>query len=272
MYLYGDFHIHTNFCPHGTKDTMEDYIHNAICLGVPEISFTEHAPLPKNFKDPAPKKDSAMRWEDIDTYISEGKRLKEKYRNDLIINIGFEVDFIEGYEREITDFLNEYGEVIDDAILSVHMLKAPDHSYVCLDYSAEEFSRIVSLFGGIDHVYQAYYRAVLLAVETPLGSYKPQRIGHLTLIEKFNALFKPHLDFSTKIDLVLQAIKKNKLNLDLNTAGLFKTYCKTLYPNPDVINRALELNIKFVPGSDSHSSDTIARGFNQLSNYLKSVK
>ena len=41
-----DGHIHTPFCPHGTKDSFEEYIEKALSLGFKEISFTEHAPLP----------------------------------------------------------------------------------------------------------------------------------------------------------------------------------------------------------------------------------
>ena len=44
-----DGHTHTNFCPHGTKDKIEEYIEQAIRLGFTDYSITEHAPLPENF-------------------------------------------------------------------------------------------------------------------------------------------------------------------------------------------------------------------------------
>ena len=39
-----DAHIHSPFCPHGTKDAFELYIEKAIKNGFTDISFTEHAP------------------------------------------------------------------------------------------------------------------------------------------------------------------------------------------------------------------------------------
>ena len=47
-----DGHIHTPFCPHGSKASLEAYVEEAICLGREEISFTEHFPLPKHIIDP----------------------------------------------------------------------------------------------------------------------------------------------------------------------------------------------------------------------------
>jgi histidinol-phosphatase (PHP family) len=55
-----DGHIHTPYCPHGTKDELKKYIKRAIDLEFDEITFTEHAPLPKGFEDAAPTKDSSM--------------------------------------------------------------------------------------------------------------------------------------------------------------------------------------------------------------------
>lgn len=261
MQVAGDFHVHTNFCPHGSSDLMEEYVLEAIEQDLKYISFTEHAPLPVNFIDPTPEKDSAIKLEDVRNYISEGNRLKEKYQDKITIFIGFEVDFIEGYQQETEHFLNQYGPELDDAILSVHMLKAPNGSYVCLDYSAEEFERIIRLFGSIEEVYKVYYQTVKLAIIQDLGKYKPTRIGHLTLIEKFVALFPSKHSFSNELDELLELIKEKEYQLDLNTAGLYKEYCKRIYPNQSVIEKANQLLIPFVTGSDSHVARTIGRGF-----------
>src|SRR5699024_4968598 len=139
MKIIGDYHVHTPFCPHGTNDAWEDYILKAIAMGLAEISFTEHAPLPQSFTDPVPEQDSAMTLYQIESYFQQGEALKLKYQDQIKINIGFEVDYIEGYEQETKQFLDRYGKRIDDAILSVHMLKFDNGEYVCLDYSEQEF-------------------------------------------------------------------------------------------------------------------------------------
>lgn len=264
MQVTGDFHVHTNFCPHGSSDLMEEYVLKAIEKDLAYISFTEHAPLPANFVDPTPEKDSAMNLEDVRSYIVEGNRLKEKYQDKIKVLIGFEVDFIEGYHEETEQFLNRYGTELDDAILSVHMLKAPNGTYVCLDYSAEEFERIIGLFGSIEKVYKSYYQTVKQAVTQDLGKYKPSRIGHLTLIEKFVTLFPSTHSFDHELNELLRLIKEKEYQLDLNTAGLYKEYCKHIYPNQTVIAIANQLSISFVTGSDSHVARTIGRGFGDL--------
>ena len=74
-----DGHVHSKYCPHGTRDTFEQYLENALKIGLKEITFTEHLPLPINFKDPSPKNDSAIKLYDIDSYINDINNIKEKY-------------------------------------------------------------------------------------------------------------------------------------------------------------------------------------------------
>ncbi|WP_347862569.1 PHP domain-containing protein [Salimicrobium sp. PL1-032A] len=51
-----DGHVHTPFCPHGSEDALKTYVEKAISLGYTSVTFTEHAPLPPGFQDPAPAK------------------------------------------------------------------------------------------------------------------------------------------------------------------------------------------------------------------------
>jgi len=46
-----DGHIHSPYCPHGTKDSFELYVERALKLGLKEMTFTEHMPLQGNFMD-----------------------------------------------------------------------------------------------------------------------------------------------------------------------------------------------------------------------------
>ena len=151
-----DGHIHTPYCPHGTDDSFEEYVQKAIQVGVDEISFTEHFPLPEGFEDPAPAKDSSIEADKMESYINDEKKIKEKYKDQIKINIGAEVDYIEGFEEEIKNNLNKYGEYLEDSILSVHMIKIED-KYYCMDFSCEEFEKIVNLLGSVESVYNLYY-------------------------------------------------------------------------------------------------------------------
>lgn len=252
-----DGHIHTQYCPHGSKDNMEAYVEEVMKCGLDEMSFTEHLPLPKNFEDPSPLKDSAMGIERIEEYLKEGQVLREKYKDKIKINIGVEVDYIEGYEEEIKELLNKYGTFLSDGILSVHMIKG-NKRYYCIDFSVEEFEKIIDDLGSIDEVYNKYYDTLIMALESDLGTYKPKRIGHLNLVRKFNKEvpynYEKHLP---KIEKILNIIKEKGYELDFNIAGLRKEECGELYIEGKVLDMAIEKEILMVLGSDSHSSKYI---------------
>ncbi len=258
-----DGHVHTRFCPHGSKDSFEAYIEQALALGYTEISFTEHAPSPENFCDPTPLKDSAMDNANLEQYFTEISQLKEKYAKQIKINAGLEIDYIEGYEKEITQFLNNVGPKLDDAILSVHFLK-DSLGYSCVDYSPENFQRMITTYGSIENVYKNYYRTVLKSIEADLGSYKPKRIGHITLVHKFQLKFPINRSFDQEIEQILHSIKENNYELDYNGAGTAKPLCREPYPPAGIIQEAKALKIPLVYGSDAHQAKELGQGLHLM--------
>ncbi|WP_458412209.1 histidinol-phosphatase HisJ [Schinkia sp. CFF1] len=258
-----DGHIHSPYCPHGSKDSFEQYIERAIALGYGEISFTEHAPLPENFSDPTPDKDSGMNPDYIDLYISDLLKLKEKYRTKIKINIGLEVDYIIHFEKETTKFLNKFGQFLDDSILSVHFLYHQGN-YYCLDFSVEEFGRIISIFGATEKVYEAYYQLLKESIKQDLGPFKPRRIGHMTLVSKFQKKYPCTENFSGEILSILDLIKDKTMSLDYNGAGVNKQYCLEPYPSEWIVKEADKRKIPLIYGSDAHVSRDLNQGYDQL--------
>lgn len=262
-----DRHIHSPFCPHGSSDSFEKYVEQAIKLNFESITFTEHAPLPPSFTDPTPEKDSAMAIKDIERYLDELQKLKKEYRNDIDILIGLEVDYIEEYEQETTNFLNMYGPFLDDSILSVHFLKKNNH-YFCLDFSADTFSEMIQTFGSIDAIYTDYYQTVKQSILTDLGPYKPKRIGHITLVRKFQKQFHPE-DDTEHIKQILQEIKRADLQLDYNSAGLRKPLCGEPYPSKDIVKTAVQMGIPLIYGSDAHCAADLGKDYEDLAKSMR---
>lgn len=257
--MYKDGHVHTCFCPHGTNDSLEGYIEKALSLGFQELSFTEHAPLPKGFSDPTPAKDSSMRLSDLEFYFEEISRVKAAYKGKIKINTGLEVDFIEGFEQETKNFLNRFGKHLDDSILSVHFLKHGT-DYVCLDYSPDTFAKMILQFKGIEKIYQKYFQTLLRSIQYDLGPYKPKRMGHITLVKKFQKKFPIEREFSEEMFEVLTVIQKKGYEIDYNGAGLNKPFCKEPYPPDWVAKEALKRNIPLVYGSDAHQIKDLGQG------------
>ncbi|WP_207634144.1 histidinol-phosphatase HisJ [Halalkalibacter urbisdiaboli] len=266
-----DGHVHTPYCPHGTNDPLSDYCEKAIELGLKGITFTEHAPLPTSFMDPTPQQDSAMKLEHLLDYFKELKHIKETYRGKLDVLIGLEVDYIEEYEEQTKQFLNEFGHYLDDSILSVHFLKLRN-DYICIDYSPEAFQDAISKLGSIEAVYKRYLETLKKSVSVDLGRYKPKRIGHLTLVKKFKKKF-PTSGFTYQdISELLLQIKENGYTLDYNGAGTLKPLCGEPYPDTAIVQKAFQMGIPLVYGSDAHQVSGLMAGVKQLSKQVKLIK
>lgn len=247
-----DGHIHSPFCPHGTKDPFEKYIEKAIKENFSEITFTEHAPLPTNFVDPTPNKDSGMSPKDITAYFETLNQLKQQYKDQITIKVGLEVDYIVGYETETRALLDIAGPVLDDAILSVHFLKH-NNTYACIDFSDDVYMDFARQVGGIETLYNLYYDTVLQSIDANLGHFKPRRIGHPTLVHKFQLVHGQKIEDDHRIIEVLTMMKEKGYELDVNSAGLSKPFCKAPYPPMHMIEYARSISLPLIFGSDAHS-------------------
>lgn len=266
-----DGHTHTEFCPHGTHDDVEEMVLKAIELDFDEYSIVEHAPLSSEFmKNTAGDKEAvttaSMAMSDLPYYFKKMNHIKKKYASDLLIHIGFEVDYLIGYEDFTRDFLNEYGPQTDDGVLSLHFLEGQG-GFRSIDFSAEDYNEgIVQSYGGFEQAQLAYLEGVKQSIEADLGPFKPQRIGHISLCQKFQQFFGADTsDFSEevmdKFQAILALVKKRDYELDFNTAGLFKPLCGETYPPKKIVTLAKALQIPFVYGSDSHGVQDIGRGY-----------
>ncbi|WP_416151854.1 histidinol-phosphatase HisJ [Salipaludibacillus sp. HK11] len=263
-----DRHLHTPYCPHGSVDAMSEYVENAINLGLASISFTEHAPLPKRFIDPVPEKDSAMTADSLALYLDACFQVKKDYSDQIKINVGLEVDYIQGYEKETTSFLNTWGPELDDSILSVHFLKPKSGPYICLDYSQDSFKELVNQCGSVKNVYQLYYDTLCQSITYPFGKFSPDRIGHITLVRKFQKLFPRTFDDSVLIEKTLTSMVSENKKLDVNAAGLYKEHCQEIYPPVSWVKRAKDMNIPLVYGSDAHVAKQLGQGRSTLQTFF----
>lgn len=257
-----DGHIHSPYCPHGTKDSFEMYVEKALGEGLKEITFTEHMPLPgyfmedKKFLDECAPSDG-----DIQKYFLEVEKLKLKYKDKIKINLGLEVDFIEGYEEKTKKLLNIYGSWLEDSLISVHFIKVGD-KYTDID-GKEGFERALETLGSTEKVYDKYYETLLMAIKADLGEFKPSRIGHPNLIRIFNKLYPIEYKNKKLLEHVVKEIKIRNYEVDVNTAGLRKPYCGEIYVSgifKELINK---YDVKKIYGSDSHISSDIGRDFDK---------
>ncbi|MDF2614563.1 MAG: hisK [Clostridia bacterium] len=255
-----DGHIHSPYCPHGTKDKMESYIETAIAQGLEEITFTEHMPLPDGVLTSRLQKECGLVPQEVQSYFREIDLMKEKYKGQIKINKGLEVDYIEGYEEETKSLLNLYGEELEDGLLSVHILKV-EKQYYCIDMSQDDFGLLAELIGGVEKLYDRYFETLLKAIQADLGVFKPKRIGHPTIVRIFN--LKYPLDYKNRVLLeeVVKAIKDRNYQVDFNTAGLRKPFCNEPYPSGLFLELSKKYELQMVYGSDAHAASDVGSAF-----------
>ncbi|MEI2401081.1 histidinol-phosphatase HisJ, partial [Paenibacillus phytohabitans] len=116
----------------------------------------------------------------------------------------------------------------------------------------------------VDAVYEAYYDTLLCSVTSDLGPFKPKRIGHITLVHKFQKKFPTSTSFDDRINKILDKIADYGLSLDYNGAGINKPLCREVYPPEQIIREAIKRKIPLVYGSDAHSRKDLNQGFENL--------
>jgi histidinol-phosphatase (PHP family) len=268
-----DGHTHTEFCPHGSREATELMIKRAIELGFVSYSLTEHPPLPPGFEDPAPTKDCFIEEDDLEVYFRLARRLKQKFAGQIDLRIGLEVDYIPGYEGWMRDLLRRCGADLDDALLSIHFMQGRG-GWRCVDHSPDDFrAGLLEVYGSAEAVHQAYWALVKDALSVDLGPYKPRRIGHLSLVHKFQKQFPlNHPEhFRPQVEEILDMIKAKNMELDLDAAGLFKPDCQEVYPAPWIIKEAIQRGIPLVYGSDAHSVRGVGQGFDEAQCLMESL-
>ena len=95
-----DYHLHTLFCNHATGG-MERYIQSAIDLGLREICFLDHLTIQET--DPG----LTMTPEEVPYYFHAVQVLKQKYRKEISIKAGLEMDFNPAYIDFCQDIIQE---------------------------------------------------------------------------------------------------------------------------------------------------------------------
>ena len=257
-----DGHIHSPYCPHGTKDSFEMYVEKALVEGLEEITFTEHMPFPDYFMEDRKFLDEcALSKEVVEEYFDAVEKLKPRYKDKLKINTGLEVDFVEGYEEEIKNMLNIYGPKIEDSILSVHFIKI-DGKYTAIDWKPG-FEEALKELRSVEAIYDKYYETLLKAIQADLGEFKPKRIGHPTLIRIFNNLYPLEYRNKELLEEIVKEIKERDYEVDVNTAGLRKPYCGEIYVS-DIFKELVDkYEVKKDYGSDSHTASDVGRDFDK---------
>lgn len=266
-----DGHTHTPFSHQNSDEVFDAYIERAMTLGFETYTITEHAPLLSGLSLPGDY--AVVTDEDIVQVKRETARLIKKYKQQITITKGFEVDYLANNEVNMRRFLRDNQTWLDEIVLAVHFIPDDVGELRPIDYTAEYVSAHFSnLLADPQKFYQRYFQTVAQSVEAVIGLDMPVRIGHLGLVKKFQKVLNLP-DYSDEIYRqigdILQMIQARGYQLEFNAAGLSEPENGEAYPDNDIITAAQDMGIPIIYGSDAHRVHDIGRHFDLLKEVLK---
>ncbi len=121
-----NLHTHTTRCGHAVG-TDEEYVLAAIKAGITTLGFSDHVPFESCLRS-----GERVPFELFDDYLFSIAALKEKYKDQIDIKIGFECEYFEEYHDYYVDLLSHK---VDYLILGQHYasLNGTDYSYSASD-------------------------------------------------------------------------------------------------------------------------------------------
>jgi histidinol-phosphatase (PHP family) len=257
-----NFHSHCTFCD--GRNHPEDFIKFAIAKHFRAYGFSSHSPLPfETFWN--------MSACDMDEYINEITRLKEKYSEQIEIYLGMEIDYLdETYNASIPYFRSL---PLDYRIGSVHFLPCrhplSEDNMACIDGPYAEFSSSVERYyqGDVRLITEAFFRSSMQMVET--GGF--DIVGHLDKIYQ-NGCLHPAFDryaawYRKPLEAYIDLIAEKGLIVEINTKNYIRK--QQTFPHIDTLKLLHTHRIPVMVNSDCHSPDLVNDGREKILAILK---
>lgn len=246
-----DYHLHTSRCGHAVG-AMEEYVEQALSLGLGEIGFSDHLYLyflPREQRDPS----LAMAEEELPEYVESVLRLRDRYPQ-IPIRLGLEADYVPGHEEALARLLEPYPW--DYLYGSLHFLG---------DWGFDD-SRYIQRYAewDIDELYLHYFDLIRDAAATGLFDL----MGHLDVIKKFG--HRPKGDVSQLYSAVASALRDAGVCVEVSTAGLRKPVGE-IYPGPALLAECARQGVPASLGSDSHEPAEVGIHFDQALQALRAA-
>lgn len=260
---FSNFHTHSIFCD--GNDEIEAYIKRAIQLDFDAIGFSGHAPV----HIPC---DWTMDRSIVKNYISVIKSLREKYKDEIEVYTGMEVDYFPGISGSSSPEIKELN--LDYTISSVHFMRDSKSSeYLTVDGPIEGFKKIINVFfnGNVKAFVRSYYELI----QNMVIEHKPEIVGHLDLIKKHNKnglFFDENSDwYKDEVLKTLKVIKNFNSILEINTGGISRGYMKFPYPSKWILEECKKLDIPLMLNADAHSAVNLDTYFKEAVEELREV-
>lgn len=230
--MTANYHTHTYRCGHASMEDERAYIEAAIEAGYEELGFADHSPMPLPAGVPesecARSVNIRMTMEETEGYVSGLLALREEYKNDIKLHIGFEVEYFPEVFDEAIEFLAQFPT--DYIILGQHF-ESPRGKV----YFGEETRSNKTLTRYADLVCEGLQTGKFTYLAHPdLCNYH----GELEVYER-------------EMKRIITTAKECNIPLEMNLLGL---NAQRHYPNQSFWTMAGDIGSRVVLGSDAHET------------------
>ena len=242
-----NYHTHTYRCGHADNNmTDEDYVKEFIKKGFKKIAFTDHCPE-KQVIDK--RKNMRMDYSQKDEYLTNIKSLKEKYKDKIEIETGFEIEYLPGQENNLL----ELKQITNKLVLGQHFIYDENNTDLKI-FRKHKFT---------DEDLIKYANYIKKAIELKI----PDIIVHpdLYMLAR-NKFGKTEKEVA---EIICASAEKYNIPLEINLTEGFMYLAnlkdKVVYPCKEFWEVASNYNIRVIYGIDAHYKE-------QIINYEESIK
>lgn len=227
--MTANYHTHTVRCHHAIG-TEREYIETAIARGLKILGFADHSPqlFPGDYYS-----NFRMYPEQAENYVSTLRRLRDEYKNDIDILIGFETEYYPEIFERLIEFLAPYD--IDYMILGQHFIDNEYDTSIYSGFSTSDESRL-----------ERYTNAVLEGLSTGKFSY----VAHPDLFN-FDG---DNAAYEKQARRLCEGARALDIPLEINFLGLAT---KRHYPSERFYKIAAEVGNSFIFGCDAHDPNDV---------------
>jgi histidinol-phosphatase (PHP family) len=243
-----DYHIHTYLCKHAVGE-LDQYVEQAIKIGLDEIGFADHNPLPGGFD-----KAHRMDFSQLDLYYN---LVMEAQKNHPGINIkfGLEADYLPGSEEFLRNQINKYP--FDYVYGSIHYLDDWNFDNPVFVHKWDNCD--------VDEIYARYFDTLIQLIKLRVVDI----IAHPDLVKKFG--YRPkRLDLDAIYLDVCRSLRASDMCLEINTSGLRKEVAE-IYPTRRFLEIACQNSVPVVIGSDAHTPSDTGADYDRAIDLARSV-
>lgn len=246
-----NLHTHTQFCDGHAP--MEDFVTEAIALGISHLGFTPHSPI--SVESPV-----NMSREQVQAYFDEMERLKRSYGDRIHLYTSMEIDYVGPGDGPASDYFQQLP--LDYRIGSVHFIPAVTDPALMVDIDGKFLGfkeRMGQYFDGdIEYVVKTFFSQMMAMVEE--GGF--DIVGHMDKIGFNASQYRDGIDEEPWYDKLVidlfENIMDHHLVIEINTKAWLQR--NRFYPNLKYFGMLKRFNAPVVVNSDAHYPTLLNNG------------